>query len=78
MVSSNSRRSPATGLRIERLPNRDLRRSGAGRIALPLWVLIDGKHLGDGELVMTIDEAAALHTQLGHLLRFTPPRKLAL
>ncbi|MGH3343322.1 MAG: hypothetical protein ACRDPK_10650 [Carbonactinosporaceae bacterium] len=65
---------PAAGLRIERLPNTDLRRTEAGRIELPLWVLMDGKHLGDGELVMAVEEAAALHAQLGHLLHFTPPR----
>ncbi|MGH3343827.1 MAG: hypothetical protein ACRDPK_13330 [Carbonactinosporaceae bacterium] len=65
----------STGLRIERLPNRDLRCTEAGRIALRLWVLIDGRHLGDGELIMTPDEATLLHTQLGHVLALTPPRK---
>ncbi|WP_256220748.1 hypothetical protein [Streptomyces sp. CC53] len=60
--------NPAKGIRIERWPAKGLRRTEAGRIALPLWVLRDGEHLGDGDLVMTHDEAAALYSQLGVLL----------
>ncbi|SDL43354.1 hypothetical protein [Streptomyces indicus] len=60
--------NPQQGVRIERLPDRPLRRTGAGRVALPLWVLNDGVHIGDGDLVLTFDEATALHAELGRLL----------
>ncbi|MFF1756114.1 hypothetical protein [Streptomyces sp. NPDC058266] len=60
--------NPQQGVRIERLPDRPLRRTGAGRVALPLWVLNDGVHVGDGDLVLTFDEATALHSELGRLL----------
>ncbi|GAB2806380.1 hypothetical protein GCM10027091_43230 [Streptomyces daliensis] len=56
--------NPAQGVRIERLSRRPLRRTQAGRIALPLWVLKDGKHVGDGDLVMTQDEATELLLEL--------------
>lgn len=56
--------SPSQGVRIERLSGRPLHRTQAGRLALPLWVLNDGKHIGDGALVMTQDEATALYLEL--------------
>lgn len=64
--------NPAKGVRIERLPDRPLRRTGAGRVALPLWVLNDGVHVGDGELVMTHDDATALYAELGAFLTEAP------
>lgn len=60
--------NPQQGVRIERLPDRPIRRTGAGRVALPLWVLNDGVHVGDGDLVLTFDEATNLHAELGRLL----------
>lgn len=41
--------NPQQGVRIERLPDRPIRRTGVGRVALSLWVLNDGVHVGDGE-----------------------------
>ncbi|RKN43232.1 hypothetical protein D7294_10975 [Streptomyces hoynatensis] len=67
--------NPAQGVRIERLPSRPLQRTEAGRIALPLWVLNDGEHVGDGALVMTCDEAAELHREIGRLLATQPEEK---
>lgn len=64
--------NPAQGVRIERL-TRPVRRTEAGRIALPLWVLENGRHIGDGELVMTQDEATALFLELGAQLGELPP-----
>lgn len=60
--------NPTQGVRIERLPGKDAHLTEAGRIAIPLWVLKDGKHLGDSDLVLTHDEAALLHAQLDRLL----------
>jgi hypothetical protein len=60
--------NPHQGVRIERIASRDVRRTQAGRIAVPLWVVKDGEHVGDGDLVLTHDEAAVLHAQLDRLL----------
>lgn len=64
--------NPAQGVRIERLTSSPLRRTEAGRIALPLWVLKDGRHVGDGDLVMTQDEATALFLELREQLGELP------
>ena len=61
--------NPAQGLRVERLSGRGLRRTEAGRIALPLWVLNNGEHVGDGALVLTQDEALALRAELDVILK---------
>lgn len=58
--------NPRQGVRVQR--SAALRRTEAGRIALPLSVTRDGKHLADSELVMTCDAAAELYAQLGQAL----------
>lgn len=60
--------NPAQGVRVDRIPSKPVRLTEAGRIALPLWVLRDGRHLGDAELVLTHDEAVALRDELTGLL----------
>lgn len=67
--------NPAQGVRIERLPGKALRCTEAGRIALPLWVINDGVHLGDGELVLTYEEARGVQEELGVLLTPAPPEE---
>src|SRR3954466_12994072 len=44
-----AQRPAGAGLRIEPIPARPPRRTEDGRIAVPLWVLRDEKHLGDAE-----------------------------
>ncbi|MFI7009955.1 hypothetical protein [Streptomyces sp. NPDC050145] len=75
--SAGKTANPNQGVRIERLPGRALRRTGAGRVALPLWVVNDGLHVGDGELVMTFDEATHLYAELGRLLAEQPDESRA-
>jgi hypothetical protein len=58
--------NPAQGVRIER--QGELRRTAAGRLALPLSISNDGSLIGVGDLVMTNDEAATLYAHLGRLL----------
>lgn len=67
--------NPAQGVRIERQggSRRSVRRTEAGRIALPLWVLNNGRHVGDGALVMTQDDARELFRELCEQLGVTPP-----
>lgn len=60
--------NPARGWRIERIIGRPPHRTEAGRIALPLWLSSDGRHVADGALVMTADEAAELRAHLDRLL----------
>ncbi|WP_329151184.1 hypothetical protein OIU91_28285 [Streptomyces sp. NBC_01456] len=58
--------NPHQGVRIER--SGVLRLTSAGRIAIRLSVDNDGTHVGEGNLVLTYDAAAELHTELGLLL----------
>lgn len=58
--------NPRQGVRVQR--SAALRRTEAGRMALPLSVTRDGNHLADSVLVMTCDDAAELYTQLGQAL----------
>jgi hypothetical protein len=60
--------NPAQGVRVERIPGKSIRLTEAGRIAVPLWVVKDGNHVGDADLVLTVDEAATMHAQLAKLL----------
>ena len=52
------------GWRIERIPGRPLRTAGNDRMALPLWLVRDGRHVADVELVMSLAEAEHLHAAL--------------
>jgi hypothetical protein len=63
--------NPAQGVRINR--NGSLRRTAAGRIALPLAVGKDGEAIGTGDLVLTNASAEALHAELGRLLAESVP-----
>ncbi|RPK76597.1 hypothetical protein EES45_22830 [Streptomyces sp. ADI97-07] len=58
--------NPRQGVRVQR--SAGLRRTAAGRIALPLSITRDGMRLGDAELVMTCDRAAELYAELGRVL----------
>ncbi|MGA5489548.1 hypothetical protein ACPCK1_17550 [Streptomyces pseudogriseolus] len=58
--------NPAQGVRIDR--SGPLRRTAAGRIAIPLNVGKNGDPVGEGDLVLTHDAAALLHAELGRLL----------
>ncbi|WP_435246314.1 hypothetical protein [Streptomyces sp. NRRL F-5630] len=63
--------NPHQGVRITRagLPAP----TAAGRFALPLAVTLDGRDLGTARLVLTHEDAAALHAQLGRLLAESTP-----
>lgn len=58
--------NPSQGVRINRIGA--LRRTAAGRIAMPLTVGKDGDRVGEGDLVLTFDSAAALYAELGRVL----------
>lgn len=59
--------NPRRGIRIAR-STKSLRQTEAGRIAVPLSVAHDGAELGDAELVLTVDQTAELHAELGRQL----------
>lgn len=65
--------NPSQGVRIDR--SGPLRRTAAGRIAIPLTVGKNGDRVGEGDLVLTFDSAAALYADLGRVLAesTTPP-----
>lgn len=52
------------GWRIERIPGRPPHPTGDGRLALSLWLVRDGRHIADIELVMSPAEAEHLHASL--------------
>ena len=58
--------NPSQGVRIDR--NGSLRRTAAGRIAIPLTVGKNGDRVGEGDLVLTNADAETLHAELGRLL----------
>ncbi|MBC2878874.1 MULTISPECIES: hypothetical protein [Streptomyces] len=60
--------NPTRGVRIERVPEKSLRHTEAGRIGLPLRVVDNGVAVADGELVLTHDEAAGMRLELDRLL----------
>lgn len=68
--------NPSQGVRITRPAARPIRRTEAGRIALPLTVHQDGEHIGSGDLVLTQDQATALYLELGQQLGATPPQPI--
>ncbi|SCD53843.1 hypothetical protein GA0115251_11119 [Streptomyces sp. TverLS-915] len=63
--------NPNQGVRLSRTGRFAL--TAAGRFALPLAVTLDGRDLGTARLVLTQEDAAALHAQLGHLLAESSP-----
>lgn len=60
--------NPTRGVRIERVPEKPLRHTEAGRIGLPLRVVDNGVAVADSELVLTHDEAAGVRLELDRLL----------
>ncbi|MDX3753749.1 hypothetical protein ACFWD7_37050 [Streptomyces mirabilis] len=58
--------NPSQGVRIDRIG--PLRRTAAGRVALPLTVGKNGEPIGEGDLVLTNAAAELLHAELGRLL----------
>ncbi|MGW7197563.1 hypothetical protein [Streptomyces chryseus] len=63
--------NPSQGVRIDR--NGQLRRTAAGRIAIPLNVGKNGDPVGEGDLVLTNAAAEMLHAELGRLLAESIP-----
>ena len=61
------------GWRIERIPGRPPHSTEDGRLALPLWLVRDGRHIADIELVMSPAEAEHLHASLCRALEGHPP-----
>ncbi|MFJ4770309.1 hypothetical protein ACIP88_14480 [Streptomyces uncialis] len=62
--------NPQQGLRIE--GSGALQQTSAGRFALPLKVIDNGKALGDGCLVLTFEGAATLYADIGRFLTCAP------
>ncbi|MET7900357.1 hypothetical protein ABZS86_02390 [Streptomyces sp. NPDC005355] len=58
---------PDPDWRIDRIPGRPAYRTDDGRVALPLWLAQDGKHVADVELMLTPGEAEQLHQALAEL-----------
>lgn len=64
----------ARGLRVDRIPGRHVHTTeGRQHIALPLWVLRNGRHTGDTDLLMSRSEAEQLLAELaGELAQWGP------
>ncbi|MFE9810724.1 hypothetical protein [Streptomyces sp. NPDC005548] len=64
--------NPSQGVRIDRTG--PLRRTAAGRVAIPLAVGKNGERVGEGDLVLTNAAAELLQAELSRLLaESTPP-----
>ncbi|HET6636446.1 MAG TPA: hypothetical protein VFH77_15610 [Streptomyces sp.] len=63
-----TRTAVAKGLRVDRIPGLPPYRTDDGHIALPLWALRNGRHIGDTDLTMSPAEAELLRDQLAALL----------
>ncbi|MET8676118.1 hypothetical protein ABZW18_00550 [Streptomyces sp. NPDC004647] len=70
MTKSHEPSSTATlpGLRIQRTEGRAAHHTQAGRIAVPLTLLRGAEHVEDVVLVLTAEETAAFHLELGNVL----------
>jgi hypothetical protein len=55
---------PAYGWRLDRVRGKRVERLPDGSVSLPLSVVLNGKHRGDGQLRMTPAEAEVLHAEL--------------
>lgn len=65
----------ARGLRVDRIPGRHVHTTNDGQhIAVPLWVLRNGRHSGDTDLVLSRQEAEQLLTELAGELAKQAPR----
>lgn len=63
-----ARTDTARGLRVDRIPGLPPYLTDDGHIALPLWALRHGRHIGDTDLTMSPAEAELLRDQLSGLL----------
>ncbi|WP_406424186.1 hypothetical protein OH809_03260 [Streptomyces sp. NBC_00873] len=67
---TNNAYDPARGWRLDRIPGRRIRRienpyeTAPAALELPLWIVRDGEHHGDGRLRMSLAEAEQLHAEL--------------
>lgn len=60
--------------RVDRIPGLPPRRTEDGHIAIPLWALAEGQHVGDADLTLSRAEAELLRDQLSGLLASLGPR----
>jgi hypothetical protein len=60
--------------RVDRIPGLPPRRTVNGHIAIPLWALRGGRHIGDADLELSPSEAELLRDQLTVLLAERAPR----
>lgn len=74
VTARSARTDGARGLRFDRIPGLAPRLTDDGRIALPLWALRNGRHIGDADLTMSPAEAELLRDQLSGLLAERGPR----
>lgn len=68
------RTDAARGLRVDRIPGLTPRLTDDGHIAVPLWALRHGRHIGDTDLTLSRQEAELLRDQLSGLLAEWGPR----
>lgn len=54
--------------RVDRIPGLPPRLTDDGHIAVPLWALCAGRHVGDADLTMSRAEAELLRDQISVLL----------
>ncbi len=62
--------NPARGWRLDRIPGKRVTQiDGTDQgVSLPLWVVRDGEHKGDGQLRLSPVEAEQLHAELCYAL----------
>jgi hypothetical protein len=68
--------NPARGWQLDRIPGKRVTQTSNAEqgVSLPLWVVRDGEHKGDGQLRLSPVEAEQLHAELCYVLgdRWTP------
>jgi hypothetical protein len=60
--------------RVDRIPGLPPRLTDDGHLAIPLWALRGGRHIGDADLTLAPSEAELLRDQLSALLAERGPR----
>jgi len=62
--------NPTRGWRLDRIPGKRVTPiGGTGQgVSVPLWVVRDGEHKGDGQLRLSAGEAEQLHAELCYAL----------
>lgn len=69
-----ARTDVARGLRVDRIPGLAPYLTGDGHIALPLWALRNGRHIGDTDLTLSRAETELLRDHLSGLLAEWGPK----